>query len=81
MYDFTLINLYYKYWGCRCRDHMLLNLQQSVQSVRITTTVVSLNPVHLELYSIKRYVIKKKFVRDLRQVGGFLWVLQISSIQ
>ena len=60
---------------------MVLNLQQSVQSVRITTTVVSLNPVHLELYSIKRYVIKKKFVRDLRQVGGFLWVLQISSIQ
>ena len=60
---------------------MVLNLQQSVQSVHITTTVVSLNPVHLELYSIKRYVIKKKFVRDLRQVGGFLWVLQISSIQ
>ena len=62
---------------------MVLNLQQSVQSVRITTTVVSLNPVHLELYSIKRYVIKKKFVRarDLRQVGGFLWVLQISFIQ
>jgi hypothetical protein len=28
--------------------------------------------VHGEVYSIQHYVIK--FVRDLRQVGGFLWV-------
>jgi hypothetical protein len=34
---------------------------------------VSLNPIH-EVYSIKHYVIK--FVSDLRQVCGFLWVLQ-----
>ena len=27
-----------------------------------------------EVYSIQHYVIK--FVSDLRQVGGFLWVLQ-----
>jgi len=47
-----------------------------VQSVLITTNVVSLNSVHGEVYSI-HYVIK--FVNDLRQVGGFLRVLQVSS--
>ena len=41
--------------------------------VFITTNIVSSNPVHGELYSIKHYVIK--FVSDLRQVGGFLRVL------
>jgi hypothetical protein len=42
-----------------------------VQSVPITTKVVSLNPVHGEVYSIHHYVIK--FVSDLRQVGGLLF--------
>jgi hypothetical protein len=42
--------------------------------VPITIKVVSSNPVHGEVYSIQYYVIK--FVSDLRQVGGFLWVLQ-----
>ena len=37
------------------------------------TKVVSYNPVHVYVYSIQQYVIK--FVRDLRQVGGFLRVL------
>jgi hypothetical protein len=32
--------------------------------------------VHFEVYSIQHYVIK--FVRDLRQVDGFLWVLRFS---
>jgi hypothetical protein len=40
----------------------------------ITTKVVSVNPVHGEVYSIQHYVIK--FVSDLRQVGGFLWVIR-----
>jgi len=39
-----------------------------------STTVVSSNPAHGEVYSIQLYVIK--FVSDLRQVGGFLRVLQ-----
>ena len=39
-----------------------------MQSVPITTKVVSLNPTHGEVYSIQHYVIK--FVSDLRQVGG-----------
>ena len=44
-----------------------------VQSVPITTKVVSSNPVHGEVYSIQHYMIKS--VSDLRSVGGFLRVL------
>jgi hypothetical protein len=40
----------------------------------ITTKVVSLNPAHGKVYSMQHYVIK--FVSDLRQVSGFLWVLR-----
>jgi hypothetical protein len=52
----------------------LLDLQLYVQSVPITITVVSSNPVHGEVYSIQNYV--KKFVSELQQVGGFLRVLR-----
>ena len=45
-----------------------------VISAYITTNVVSLNIAHSEVYSIKHYAIK--FVSDLRQVGGFLRILQ-----
>ena len=48
-----------------------------VQSVAITTKVVSLNHVHGEVYSIQHYVMK--FARDLPQVGGFLRVLVSST--
>ena len=57
-------------WG-HC--HRAIVLQLPMQSVSITTKVVSLNPAHGELYSIQHYVIK--FVSDLWQVSGFLWVL------
>ena len=50
-----------------------LDLQLPVQSVPITTKVVSSNFAHCDMYSIQYYVIK--FVSDLRQVGGFLRVL------
>ena len=40
----------------------------------ITTKGLFSDPVHGEVYSIQHYVIK--FVSDLRQVGGFLQVLQ-----
>jgi len=43
-----------------------------MQSVPITTKVVSLNPTHGEVYSIQQYVIK--FVSDWWQVCGFLRV-------
>jgi hypothetical protein len=45
-----------------------------VQSVPITTKVVSSSPAGGEVYSIQLYVIK--FVSDLWQVGGFLRVLR-----
>jgi len=60
--------------GC---DHMVVTFTTTfvlVQSVPITTNVVSLNPADGEVYSIQHYVIK--FVSDLWQVGGFLWVLR-----
>ena len=47
-----------------------LDLQLPVQSVPITTKVVSLDPIHGEVCSIQHYMIN--FVNDLRQVGGFL---------
>ena len=43
----------------------------------INTKVVSLNPVHGEVYLIQHYVIK--FVSDLRQVGGFFLGTPVSS--
>jgi hypothetical protein len=52
---------------------MVVALQLPMQSVPITTIVVSWNPVHCEVYLIQRYVIK--FVSHLRQIGGFLLVL------
>ena len=48
------------------------SLQLSMQSVHITTKIVSSNPAHGEVYSIQHYVIM--FVSDLRQFGGFLRV-------
>jgi hypothetical protein len=42
------------------------------------TKVVSSNPVHGEMYSIQYYLIKLKFVSDLRQACGYLWVLRFS---
>ena len=53
----------------RGRDRMV-DLQLHVQSVPITTKVVSSNPANDEVYSMQLYVIK--FVSDLRQVCGFL---------
>jgi hypothetical protein len=45
-----------------------------MQSVPITTKVVSSNPAHGEVYPIQHYVIK--FVCEVRQVGGFLWLFR-----
>jgi hypothetical protein len=49
-----------------------LDLQLHMQSVPISTNVVSSNPAHGDVYSIQHYVIK--FISDLRQVDGFLRV-------
>jgi hypothetical protein len=48
-------------------------VQLPLQSVPITTKVVSSNPVRGEVHSIQHYMIK--FVSNLRQVDGFLQVL------
>jgi hypothetical protein len=45
-----------------------------MQSVPITTKAVSVNTAHSEALMIQHYV--KKFVSNIRQVGGLLWVLQ-----
>jgi hypothetical protein len=45
-----------------------------MQSVPITTKVVSSNPTHSKVYLIHYYMIK--FVSDLQQVSHFLRVLQ-----
>jgi hypothetical protein len=47
-----------------------------MQSVPVTTNVVSSNPANGGVYSIQHYV--KKYVSDLRQVGGFLRALRFS---
>ena len=66
------MSIYYR--GRRGCDRMVkLDLQLPVQSVHITTKVVSLNPVHGEVYLIQHYVIK--FVSDLQLVSVFLQVL------
>ena len=56
---------------CDCRDSIL---ELPMQSLSITTKVVSSNTTHDEVYSIQHYV----FVSDLPQVGGFLRVLRFS---
>jgi hypothetical protein len=55
----------------------LLDLQLPVQSVPMTTKVVSSKPFYGEVYSIQHYVIE--FVSDLREVSGFLRALRFSS--
>ena len=55
-----------------------LDLHLPMQSVPITTKVVSLIPTHGEVYLIQHYVIK--LVSDLWQASGFLWVLWFSPL-
>jgi hypothetical protein len=60
-----------------CRSLMFVIKEKIVtNSLSVTTKVVSSNQVHGEVYSIQHYVIK--FVSDLWQVSGYLWVLQFS---
>jgi hypothetical protein len=59
------------------RGRMVVGFSLPMQSVLITSEVVRSNPTHGEVYLIQHCVIK--FVSDLRQVGGFLWVLWFPS--
>ena len=56
-----------------CHRMIVLDLLLPLQSVPITTKVVSSNSAQVEVYSI-HYVIN--YVSDLRQVGGFLQILR-----
>ena len=49
-----------------------------MQSVSITTNIVSSNSIHGEVYSIQHYVIK--FVSDLVQVRGFSEILKLKLV-
>jgi len=60
--------------GLRGRDRMVVGYTTTYAIVPITTEVVISNLDQGDVYSIQHYVIN--FVSDLRQVGGFLWVLQ-----
>jgi hypothetical protein len=55
-----------------------MDLQLPVQSVPITTKVVSSSPTHGEVYLIQHYVIK--LASDLWQVIGFLRILMFPPI-
>ena len=59
------------------RGRMVVGFPLPMQSVLITSDVVRSNPTHGEVCMIQHCVIK--FVNDLRQVGGFLWVLRFPS--
>ena len=56
----------------RGSDRMVVGFTTDLQSVPITTNVVSWNPVLGKVYSIQHYVMT--FVNDLRQVDDFLRV-------
>ena len=64
---------HFTFLGPTAPTHVVVNvwmdLQIPVQTLDITTKVVSLNPADGEAYSIQNYVIK--CVSDLRQVGDF----------
>jgi uncharacterized protein YbcV (DUF1398 family) len=55
-----------------------MDLQLPVQSVPITTNVVSSSPAHGKVYSIQHYVIK--FVSDLWQVGVIKFVSDLWQV-
>ena len=64
-------NSVFRFFPSFFQPFILLDFQLPMQSVLITTDVVSSNP---EMRSIQHYVIK--FVNDLRQIGGILCVLR-----
>ena len=70
------MQFFFKYnigWLSLSYGSLIYNYQLPVQSVAITTKVVSSNPAHGNGYVMQHYMIK--FVSDLRYVSGFLWVL------
>ena len=60
-----------KFWGVIVMsERKVVRFTTTCEINPITTKIVSLKPVHGEVYLIQHYAIK--FVSDLWQVGGFL---------
>ena len=71
-HNYMVVGFMSSLWDQSCcgRDHTVVRFTTTyMQSVPITTKVVSSNPAHGEVYSIQHHVIK--LVSDLLQVGGF----------
>ena len=62
--------------GRRGRYRMVIGFTLFMQSVHITTKVVSSNPVNGEVHLIQQYMYMINFDSVLRRVGGFLRVLR-----
>ena len=61
-----------------CHDLIVVGLTTIHAINAFHPYIVSLNSAHREVYSKQRYAIK--FVSDLRQVVGFLWVFRFPLI-
>jgi hypothetical protein len=59
------------------RVRMVVGFQLPMQSVPITTIVVSSNPTRGEVYSIQHC--DKSLIIDLQQVSGFIWIPSITK--
>ena len=59
--------------GHHGRDHMVVGFTTTYVISAYHYKVHKSNPTRGEVYSLQHYMIK--FVSDLRQVSGFLWVL------
>jgi hydrogenase maturation factor len=55
------------------RDHMVVGFTTTYAISAYHYKVCRSNPTHGEVYSLQHYMIK--FVSDLWQVSGFLWIL------
>ena len=71
--------MFYTYEPGKCsgrhgHDRLVVGYTTTYAISAYPTKVVSSNPAHAEVYSMQHYVIT--FVRDLRQIGGFLLVLR-----
>ena len=67
--------------GCLGYDHMVVGFRITylyMQSVHITSNLVSSNPSHGEVDTMQQYLIK--FVSDLQLVSGFLLVLLLKVV-
>jgi hypothetical protein len=73
MWDMLEVLSYLEFIGFNGIEKMVAECWHN--EYKILMLCMSKNPAHDEVYPIQHYVIK--FVSNLRQVGGFLWVHRI----